>query len=266
VVFQWILGTDLLAQNTQADSAQIKGQNSVVFSVDVLSSAIYSGRNYGIEQMGFNPSIVLYHKTGFVLNLYSYGMEKTDGVITETDLGISYKLQIHPKMTLTPGYAYLFNRVQDERVLFNVFNLGTGVNLNIFSINNYLGFSFGGGRTSWYEEFSLAKYISLLYREKGSIAISPTLVSILGTKYASTFINYPESETATQVESYDFLPLCVSIQLPVTFTLHSFSLTLAPHYDIPLNIERPLETSLPGNPFFITGRISYTLTNKGKNR
>ena len=266
VISQWFPGNQLHAQNTPADSAQVKGENSAVFSIDVLSSVIYSGRNYGVEQMGFNPSIIFYHKSGFILNLYSYGMEKTEGLITETDLGIAYKFQIHPKMTLTPGYAYLFNRVQDEKVLFNVFNLGTGLNLKIFSINNYLGFSFGGGRTSWYEEFSIAKYISLLYREKGSIAISPTFVSILGTKYSVTFINYPESETSTQVESFKFLPLCISFQLPVTFTLRSFSLTLAPHYDIPLNIDLPLESSLTGNPFFFTGKISYTLTNKTKNR
>jgi hypothetical protein len=267
VIFQCVLvGNHLLAQNTPADSAQVKGQNSAVFSIDVLSSVIYSGRNYGVEQMGFNPSIVFYHKSGFILNMYSYGMEKTDGLITETDLGLAYKLQIHPKMTLTPGYAYLFNRVQDKKVLFNVFNLGSGLNLKLFSINNYLGFSFGGGRTSWYEEFSVAKYISLLYRVKGSIAVSPTFVSILGTKYSVTFINYIDPETSTQVESSRFLPLCVSFQLPFTFTLRSFSLKLSPHYDIPLNIDNPLELSLPGNPFFITGNISYTLTNKGKNR
>ncbi len=266
VVFQWALGTHLLAQNTQADSAQSKGQNSVVFSIDVLSSVIYSGRNYGVEQMGFNPSIVYYHKSGLKINMYSYGMEKTEGIITETDLGIAYKFQIHPKMTVTPGYAYLFNRVQDEKVLYNVFNTATSLDLKFFSINNYLGFSFGGSRTSWYEEFSLTKYISLLYREKGSIAVSPTFISILGTKYASTFIDYPETETSTLVESSEFLPLCVSLQIPVIFTLRSFSLTLAPHYDIPLNIDRPLELSLPGNPFFITGNISYTLTTKTKNR
>lgn len=169
VIFQWLLGGHLHAQNTPADSAQVKGRNSAVFSIDVLSSVIYSGRNYGVEQIGFNPSVVFYHKSGLALNMYSYGMEKTDGLITETDLGIAYKFQIHPKLTLTPGYAYLFNRVQDEKVLFNVINLGTGLNLKFFSVNNYLGFSFGGGRTSWYEEFSLARYINVLYREKGSI-------------------------------------------------------------------------------------------------
>jgi len=216
--------------------------------------------------MGFNPSVVFYHKSGFILNMYSYGMEKTEGLITETDLGIVYKRQILPKMTLAPGYAYLFNRVQEKKVLFNVFNLGTGLNFKFFSINNYLGFSFGGGRTSWYEEFSLAKYICVLYRQKGSIAVSPTFVSILGTKYSITFINYLESGTSAQVESYRFLPLCVSFQLPVTFNLRSFSLKLSPHYDIPLNIDKPLESSWPGNPFFITGNISYTLTNKGKSR
>lgn len=266
VIFQLVLGNHLYAQNTVADSAQSKGHNSIVFSIDVLSSVIYSGRNYGVEQMGFNPSVVFYHKSGFVLNMYSYGMQKTEGLITETDLGIAYKFQIHPKMTLTPGYAYLFNRVQEEKVLFNVFNLGTGLDLKIFSINNYLGFSFGGGRTSWYEEFSIARYVNLLYREKGSIAVSPTFVSILGTKYSSTFINYSESETSAQVESFKFLPLCLSFQLPFTFTLRSFSLNISPHYDIPLNIDKPLESNLSGNPFFFTGSISYTLTNKGKNR
>ncbi len=266
VIFQWLLGGHLHAQNTPADSAQVKGRNSAVFSIDVLSSVIYSGRNYGVEQIGFNPSVVFYHKSGLALNMYSYGMEKTDGLITETDLGIAYKFQIHPKLTLTPGYAYLFNRVQDEKVLFNVINLGTGLNLKFFSVNNYLGFSFGGGRTSWYEEFSLARYINVLYREKGSIAVSPTFVSILGTKYSVTFINYLESEIPTQVESFKFLPLCLSFQLPFTFTLRSFSLKLSPHYDIPLNLDKPLESSLPGNPFFFSGSISYTLTNKDKSR
>ena len=266
VIFQLFPGNHMHAQNKPADSAQTKGQNSVVFSIDFLSSVIYSGRNYGVEQMGFNPSIILYHKSGIILNMYSYGMEKTDGLITETDLGIAYKFQIHPKMTLTPGYAYLFNRVQQEKVLFNVFNLGTGLNLKFFSINNYVGFSFGGDRTSWYEEFSIAKYINVLYREKGSIAVSPTFVSILGTKYSVTFINYLESEIPTQVESFKFLPLCLSFQLPVTFTLRSFSLKIAPHYDIPLNIDKPLESSLPGNPFFFTGSISYTLSNNAKSR
>jgi hypothetical protein len=191
-------------------------------------------------------------------------MGKTQGLITLTDLGVSFKLRIHPKLTITPGYDYLYNRLESNKVLFNALNLGIGLNLKIFSISNYLGFSFGGGMSSWYEELSLSKYINVFYREKASLAISPTIVGIMGTKFSQTLIYNGEIDTTTAIDSYEFMPLCVGLQLTVIFTFHSFSLTVSPHYDIPLNIIRPTELSLPGNPFYLTCKLSYTLSIKRK--
>jgi hypothetical protein len=254
----------LYALTSPGDSTHSKRKDTLVVSVDFMSSAIYSGRNYGVEQIGLNPSVIYYHKSGLTFSLYSYGMGKTQGLITITDLGVSFKLRLHPKLTITPGYDYLYNRLESNKVLFNVLNLGIGSDLKILSINNYLGFSFGGGMTSWYEELSLSKYISLFYREKASLAISPTIVGIMGTKFSQTLIYNGEIDTTTSINSYEFLPLCIGFQLPVTFTFRSLSLSVSPHYDIPLNIIRPTELSLPGNPFYITCKISYTLSIKNK--
>jgi hypothetical protein len=229
-----------------------------------MSNAFYSGRNYGIQQIGLNPSIIYNHKSGLAFSVYSYGMGKTPGLITLTDLGVSFKLRLHPKLTITPGYDYLYNRLESNKVLFNALNLGIGLNLKIFSIGNYLGFSFGGGMSSWYEELSLSKYINVFYKEKASLAISPTIVGIMGTKFSQTLIYDGEIDTTTSINSYDFLPLCIGLQLPVILTFHSFSLTVSPHYDIPLNIIRPTELSIPGNPFYVTCKISYTLSFKNK--
>ncbi|MFZ4706260.1 MAG: hypothetical protein ACOYMF_09675 [Bacteroidales bacterium] len=249
----------------QIDSSWSELKSSLIFSIDALSSAIYSGRNYGVEQMGLNPSITYNHKTGLTLSVYSYGMEKTKGLITETDMGVSFIKRIGTKLTVAPGYTYIFNRIQSEKMLYSVLNLAAGFNTSIFSINNYVGFCFGGGRTSWYEEFSLSKYISLLYREKASLAISPTVVGIMGTRYAltneSANVVYP-ALIPEPTESNKFSPLCYGFQLPVTFTHKQFSLTLTQHYDIPVNVIKPMESSIPGNPYYITGKLSITLSKK----
>ena len=255
---------NLYAAISTADSTLSKRKDTLVFSVDFMSNAIYSGRNYGIQQIGLNPSIIYNHKSGLSFSVYSYGMGKTQGLITLTDLGISFKLRLHPKLTITPGYDYLYNRLESNNVLFNALNLGIGLNLKILSISNYLGFSFGGGMSSWYEELSLSKHINLFYREKASLAISPTIVGIMGTKFSQTLIYNGEIDTTTSIDSYDFMPLCIGLQLPVTLTVRSFSLTVSPHYDIPLNVVRPLELSLPGNPFYVTCKLSYTLSIKKK--
>ena len=252
------------AATSVGDSTHSKREDSLVVSIDFMSSVIYSGRNYGVEQIGLNPSVIYHHKSGLTFSLYSYGMGKTQGLITVTDLGVSFKLRLHPRLTITPGYAYLYNRLESNKLLFNVLNLGIGLDLKMFSINNYLGFSFGGGMSSWYEELSLSKYINLLYREKASLAISPTVVGIMGTKFSQTLIYNGEIDTTTSIDSYDFLPLCIGLQLPVTLTVRSFSLTVSPHYDIPLNVVKPLELSLPGNPFYVTCKLSYTIGIKKK--
>ena len=257
-------GNHLYAAASPDDSTHSKRKDSLVVSLDFMSSAIYSGRNYGVEQIGLNPSVIYHHKSGLTFSLYGYGMGKTPGLLTVTDLGVSYKLRLHPRLTITPGYDYLYNRLESNELLFNALSLGIGLNLKFFSVSNYLGFSFGGGMSSWYEELSLSKYISLFYREKASLAISPTVVGIMGTKFSQTLIYNGEIDTTTSVDSYDFLPLCIGLQLPVTLTLRSFSLTVSPHYDIPLNIVKPLELSLPGNPFYVTCKISYTLSFKNK--
>jgi hypothetical protein len=252
----------LYAATSSEDTTRLKRKDTFVVSLDFMSSAIYSGRNYGVEQIGLNPSVMYNHKSGLTFSLYSYGMGKTQGLITLTDLGVSFKFRLTPKLTITPGYDYLYNRMESNQVLFNALTLGIGLNLRIFSISNFMGFSFGGGMSSWYEELSLSKHINLFYREKASLAISPTIVGIMGTKFSQTLIYNGEIDTTTSIDSYDFLPLCIGLQLPVTLTYRSFSLTISPHYDIPLNIVRPLEYSLPGNPFYVTCKLSYTLSFK----
>jgi hypothetical protein len=259
-----IEGDHLYAATSSGDSTHSERMDTLVVSVDFMSNAIYSGRNYGVQQIGLNPSVIYHHKSGLTFSLYSYGMGKTQGLITLTDLGISFKLRLHPRLTITPGYDYLYNRLESNKVLFNALNLGIGLNLRAFSVSNYLGFSFGGGMSSWYEEASLSKYINLFYREKASLAISPTVVGIMGTKFSQTLIYNGELDTTTSIDSYKFMPLCIGIQLPVIFTFRSLSLTISPHYDIPLNVVKPQELSLPGNPFYFTCKISYTLGIKTK--
>ncbi|MCX6267548.1 MAG: hypothetical protein NTW16_09360 [Bacteroidetes bacterium] len=248
----------LYAAPSSGDSTHVKRRDTLIVSIDFMSSAIYSGRNYGIQQIGLNPSIIYHHKSGLTFSVYSYGMGKTQGLITLTDLGVL------PRLTITPGYDYLYNRLENNEVLFNALTLGVGMNLKMFSVSNFLGFSFGGGMSSWYEELSLSKYINVFYREKASLAISPTCVGIMGTKFSQTLIYNGEIDTTTSIDSYDFLPLCIGLQLPVIFTYRSLSLTVSPHYDIPLNIIRPTELSLPGNPFYVTCKLSYTLGIKNK--
>lgn len=264
VCFSCIEENYLHAATSSGDSTLSKRKDTLVVSVDFMSSAIYSGRNYGMEQIGLNPSIIYNHKSGLTFSVYSYGMGEAPGLITLTDLGVSFRLRVHPKLTITPGYDYLYNVLEPNKVLFNALNLGIGLNLRIFSISNYLGFSFGGGMSSWYEELSLSKYINVFYREKVSLAIAPTCVGIMGTKFSQTLIYDGEIDTTTSLDSYDFLPLCIGLQLPVTLTVRSFALTVSPHYDIPLNIIRPTELSLPGNPFYVTCKLSYTLSIKKK--
>ena len=264
VCFSCIEVNYLHAATSSGDTTLSKRKDTLVVSVDFMSSAIYSGRNYGMEQIGLNPSIIYNHKSGLTFSVYSYGMGEAPGLITLTDLGVSFRLRVHPKLTITPGYDYLYNVLEPNKVLFNALNLGIGLNLRIFSISNYLGFSFGGGMSSWYEELSLSKYINVFYREKVSLAIAPTCVGIMGTKFSQTLIYDGEIDTTTSLDSYDFLPLCIGLQLPVTLTVRSFALTVSPHYDIPLNIIRPTELSLPGNPFYVTCKLSYTLSIKKK--
>jgi hypothetical protein len=276
------------AQATDKDSIKDLVKNKLEISVEGMSKAIYAGRNYGVDQFGLNPSIAFEHRSGLKLSVFAYGMGKTTGLIAETDFGISYTKKLTSKFSLTPGYSYILNRSDSANLLNNVLSLAEGLEFDFISINNYTAFSFGKA-TGWYDEVSLSKYINLSGEAKHKLFLSPTIVMVMGTKEAlATFghgaTSYKTSinrivgngksngkgngssstsgsmitATTTTEISKKFMALSYDFILPITYAYKIFAFSVIPHYDIPVNLGES-ESTLTGNPFYVTGKIVLSI-------
>ena len=273
------------AQTLEKDSIKEIVKNKFEISLEGMSKAIYAGRNYGVDQVGLNPSIAFNHKSGLNLSIFVYGMGKTEGLIAETDFGISFTKKISSKFNITPGYSYILNRSDSANLLNNVISLAEELDFDFISINNYLAFSFGKSN-AWYDEVALSKYISLFAVNKSKLFLSPTFVMVMGTKeslatfghgattYKETISkivrngkangkgnghSIPADTTATTTStttgiSKKFMALSYDFMLPITYSYKIFSFSVIPHYDIPVNLSAA-ESTLPGNPFYLTGKI-----------
>jgi len=281
--FNAVLVQIAAAQLTE-DSMKVEiPKTKLEISVEGLSNAIYAGRNFGVDQSGLNPSITFNHKSGFNLSVYSYGMSKTPGLIQETDLGISYSWHLSSHINITPGYSYIFNRTDSANILNNNINVNTGLELSFISISNYFAFSFGKS-TALYDELSASKYFSLLSKAGINVSLSPTFVWVLGTKQALATIAHGKTSyktkvgkgisngnghvhsttTTTSVDTTNqFMSFSYDFMLPVTLTVKNLAFSVIPHYDIPVNIT-PAESTLTGNPLYISVKIAYTIPFQGK--
>ena len=253
-------------------------------SLEGMSNAIYAGRNYGVDQFGLNPCVAFNHKSGLKLSIFAYGMGKTPGLIAETDFGIGFTQKITAKFRITPGYSYILNKGDSANLLNNVINLASELELDFISVGNYAAFSFGKS-SAWYDEATLAKYISLFSVAENKFSLSPTFVMVMGTKESlATFGHgatvYKKSinkivgngngkgggkppagtttTTTTTSISKKFMVLSYDFMIPITYTYKVFSFAVIPHYDIPVNLGAE-ESTLSGNPFYVTAKITLSL-------
>jgi len=273
-----LAGSVYAQSTTDSTTIDVAPKTKLEISIEGLSRAIYSGRNYGVNQYGLNPGILFNHKSGLNLNFYSYGMSETPGLLTETDLGASFTFHISRILNITPGYTYLINSEDSSAILKHSLNVATSLELPFISLNNYLAFSFGTS-TAWYDEVTASKYFSLLSKGKTNLAVSPTFVWVLGTKMALTTIGHGSTAyqqkvyrtvgngkgkrksgtttTSTEVDtSQNFMPLSYEFLLPITISYRTLAFTLIPHFSIPVNLA-PAESTLTGNPFYLTAKITY---------
>ena len=281
---------DTLISNVQIkDSIKMEEQKTKLeLSLEVLSKAIYAGRNFGVDQSGMNPSIIFSHKSGLNLSVYCYGMTKTHGLIQETDLGISYTWHLSPKFSLTPGYGYIIDNIDSVSFLNNKLDINAGMDLNFISINNYFAFNFGNSNAI-YNELTISKYISLFSKGKVAISFSPIFVWVSGTKLALSTIAHGKTSykkavgkansngkgrghpgsiittTSTTDSTNQFKTFSYDFMLPITLTFKNFAFSVIPQYDIPVNVS-PEESTLTSNPFYVCGKIAYTIPFSGKRK
>ena len=273
---------------TDKKEAEDQPKTRLEISVEGQSNAIYAGRNFGINQFGFNPGITFHHKSGLNLSLINYGMSKSTGLIEETDLGISFTRNILSSFSITPGYTHLFNYADSTQILNNIFDLSADLDLPFISVNNSMSVVFGNS-TSWYDMISASKSISLFNRSDFDFSISPTIACEMGSQLALASLSHGKNgfrkllkkttlKSATKTKSTGGLEsaskktvansnkveiFCYDLNLPITLTSKGFELSVVPSYAIPVNLTKA-ETTLSGNPFYIVANVTYTIPFKNK--
>jgi len=251
-------------------------------SAEGLSNAIYAGRNFGINQFGFNPGITFCHKSGLNLSLMNFGMSKSIGFIEETDLGISFTKNVSSSFSITPGYTHLFNYADSTKILNNMFDLETDVDLDFVSLSNSISVTTGSS-TAFYDMISASKSISVFNQSDFDFSISPTIACEMGSKLAllslghgkkgyrksikkTTLKNATKAKAATKlkaastttVNSNTFEIFCYDLNLPITIKLKAIELSVVPSYAIPVNVTKT-ESTLNGNPFYVVADVTYTI-------
>lgn len=277
--------------DAQTDKEEAEGQPKTRFeiSVESLSNAIYAGRNFGIDQFGFNPGITFHHQSGLNLSLINYGMSKSSGFIEETDLGISFTKNVFSGFSITPGYTHLFNYADSAHIQNNVFDLSADLDLPFISVNNSFSVVFGNSTSSLYDMISVSKPISLLDRSGLEFTISPTIGCEMGSQLALASLSHGKNgfrkslkktilksttkkksvgglksvSSKTAGNSNQFEIFCYDLNLPITFVSKGFELSVVPSYAIPVNLKKG-ETTLSGNPFYFGANVTYTIPFQSK--
>jgi len=135
-------------QEEISDSLENAYENAsrLTFSLGYDSHVIYRGRDNGLDQYGYSPEIKFSHKSGISINFDSYFLSKTNHVVDEADLGISYSHEFSDIFSTEIGYSYLWfntNSFQARSEMNNSLDVGCTLDLFGLNINPNIIFDFG---------------------------------------------------------------------------------------------------------------------------
>ena len=238
-----------------ADTAVSGFSISLSYSSKVLSA----GRDYGVRQYGFNPSVIYTHKSGLYAGLHGMWLSETSPSWAATALEAGFGHDIGSSFTYNLAYAHTFFNPDSNGLLSN--SLSAALSFSRKWATADLSYSLLFGEETGHELTAAAG----AYFERPTsgwidlVSSSPSITAIVGTANLP-FTRLPRSQyvkgTGQTWEQYKALLAARraarrnaastadnelhlmgwDIALPLAFHCKSFLAELSYHYSIPVRL------------------------------
>ena len=225
--------------------------------LEYMSKVVYRGRDFGVQQHGFDPQLTFKTGRGVYFNLNNYYWSGLPNKLAKTDLGLGYERDINEHVFVSAGYErwFYYNGTHQERTLLNNF-IETDISYEAGHLKldhaTYLIFN-----KDWLflNALTLAgKFDILRYGPGCKVAIMPLVQATAGTheNYAydviGTVIDHGHSVRGTVEQDNTDNTYHVAdyeLGLPLEFTFQNLVVTPCFRYAFPIATKADEVSSLP---------------------
>lgn len=256
--------TEVTESGDEEEEQEEESTSSVVIASGYSSHNQWLGRDDGIRQYSFTPSVAYHHRSGIFVSLGTIWLSEAPGHWNETDLAIGWDLSFSDRLGLSLAYTHSW--FTDSTTLHSLFNNNLGVggwyNAGIATVGGGLSLDFG--------ENNAVRLALVLSREwevpvnvdNLSVTLGPSVTAWIGqqdTQLAELRKQRGKKKGVTPVVTNAmkvFSVMDYELSLPVTFTYGSIAAAPSLTYVIPANVLDGSDSS----PFVVFGAaVSVTV-------
>ena len=256
---------ELIDNQETEKEAHEKPPSRFVVGVSYESHSSYRGRDNGVQQYFFSPSLGYHHSSGFSITFSMSWLNKTSNHWDSADLDIGYYLSFTKALDGYISYKHfwfgdssLLNRATNNN------NLGANLSYEMTVATLSFDVSVDFGKRS---ESTLSFGVSHLWESNhgifgGSMDFEPSFTAVYGQQ-DEELIQVRKRRSLGKVASQKgartssvFGIMDYELSLPMTFRFNTFSFQPAVTYVVPLNVLDNSKTE----PFFNIGaEVKFTL-------
>ena len=228
------------------------------FNIGFDEQAYFSGRDFGIEQYSFQPSVT-YMKGSHLF--FSLGSAYYSGLNPQWDLislsaGYFTSLDKQKKWSMSLLYGRMFFTDQTEQLNQNRLSASLNYRYKSLKLRAATGYLFGGA-PSYYLSQSTTMDLVLVNEEKWSWRLSPALRFLWSQQLFTEEVTsgrFGRFVTIVEQEIFDLIN--IQLELPINLDFGPWDVTLSHQFNFPKSL--PNEQDVKNTSFF-SFRLGYML-------
>ena len=240
---------DLVDRQTNEDDYLAARATRAIITTGYDSRLAYRGRDYGIQQYAFAPSIAVKHRSGFFLSASSAWLEQSLNNWDQFNLTAGYDFEFRGRMWGSLSFTHFWTRDSSNAPTAD-FRNSVDATFNVRSrlvvVSTLFSIAYGtASEVSFAASLSHSFEVSGIVKDR-TLSIEPTAAAVIGEQNSELTskrlqrakkgkVAAPTVLTTTSVQNY-FGILAYEASLPVTVEYGGIFVIAAPTYTVPVNV------------------------------